>query len=48
MKKSQKKLVTNPLLYNEFGARGQVYLIDMRTNPEGEFNPDTKLSRSQH
>ena len=38
MKKSQKSLVTNPILSNEFGARGQVDLIDMRTNPDGEYN----------
>ena len=38
MKKSQKSLVTNPILSNEFGARGQVDLIDMRTNPNGEYN----------
>ena len=38
MKKSQKTLVTNPILPNEFGARGQVDLIDMRTNPDGEYN----------
>ena len=38
MKKSQKSLVSNPILSNEFGARGQVDLIDMRTNPDGEYN----------
>ena len=39
MKKSQKTLVTNPILSNEVGARGQadLILIDMRTNPDGEF-----------
>ena len=38
MKKTQKTLVTNPILSNEFGARGQVDLIYMRTNPDGEYN----------
>ena len=38
MKKTQKTLVTNPILSNEFCARGQVDLIDMRTNPDGEYN----------
>ena len=38
MKKSQKSLVTKPVLSEEFGARGQVDLIDMRTNPDGEYN----------
>ena len=38
MKKSQKSLVTKPILSDEFGARGQVDLVDMRSNPDGEYN----------
>ena len=36
-KKSQKSLVTNPILSFTFGARGQVDLIDMRTIPDDNY-----------
>ena len=36
-RKSQKSLVTNPILSSSFASRGQVDLIDMRTVPDGEF-----------
>ena len=38
IEKISKSLVTNPILSNEFGARGQVDLIDMITNPDVEYN----------
>ena len=36
-RKSQKSLVTNPMMSSSFASRGQVDLIDMRTVPDGEF-----------
>ena len=36
-KKSQKSLVTNPILSTSFGSRGQVDLIDMHTVPDIGF-----------
>ena len=43
MKKTQKTLVTNPILSNEFGARSQADLIDIRTNPDRVCNWDIFL-----
>ena len=36
-KQTQKSLVTNPILSENFSNRGQVDLIDMRANPDGEY-----------
>ena len=36
-KRSQKSLVTNPILSTTFGSRGQVDLIDMRTIPDHDY-----------
>ena len=36
-KQTQKSLVTNPILSENFSNRGQVDLIDMRANADGEY-----------
>ena len=45
-KKSQKSLVTNPILSSTFGSRGQVDLIDMRTIPRHESNANSLYNLS--
>ena len=35
--KQRKGLVTNPLLFKEYNSRCQVDLIDMQSQPDGEY-----------